>query len=391
MASSALVIPASTTASSWSWLARCAARPAPGGRDGLLEEVGALVGVEERVEGGRVQLLCREALGVAVLRAVALAREARVVAVPVAVAHGRGPDEVLPTSVAHDESGQKERRGRRRPLGPVLTALREQGLDAAEELLVHEVLVGAVVEGVSEEDLADVDRVAQHGEDSRVAPGPTGLGPVAGLVQPHRERSGAFSAVSVAVEDDRHEWRLVGLGREAPGLRIDVIAEGPGATAPAAPGCLALHAGDHPVDDGGPLELGEHPEHLDHHPPRRRRRVEGLGRRAEGNPGSVEIFQELGEAAHRAREPVDPVDEEEVEPARPGLGQGPLQLRALGRSPRGLVAEAPGELPVGLALHVRRQPLGLGLQGVGLVVLVGRDPGVGGDSHGRAPLGWWGR
>ena len=76
MASSALVIPASTTASSWAWLARSA----PGGRDCLVEQVGALVDVEERVEDRRVQLFCRQAHCVAVPRAVALAGKAGVVA-----------------------------------------------------------------------------------------------------------------------------------------------------------------------------------------------------------------------------------------------------------------------------------------------------------------------
>jgi hypothetical protein len=28
---------------------------------------------------------------------------------------------------------------------------------------------------------------------------------------------------------------------------------------------FAFHVGDNPVDDGGPFELGEHAEHLDHH------------------------------------------------------------------------------------------------------------------------------
>jgi hypothetical protein len=49
------------------------ARPVSGGRDGFVEEVGALVDVEQRVEDGCVQLLSRQALGVAELGAVALA------------------------------------------------------------------------------------------------------------------------------------------------------------------------------------------------------------------------------------------------------------------------------------------------------------------------------
>jgi len=245
--------------------------------------------------------------------------------------------------------------------------------------------VRTVVEGLSEEDLSDVDRVAQHREDGRVAPGSTGLRAMSGLVEPDRQRASALSAVHVAVEHDRHERSLVRLGRQEPGGGVDVVAERPRPSAPGAASRLSLHAGDHPVHDGGPLELGEDAEHLDHHPSRRRRGVEGLGCGAEGDSSGVEVFQELGEAAHRSGEPVDPVDEQEVEAAGPGLGQGTLQARSLGRRPRGLVSESPGELPAVLALHVGAEAFGLGFEGVGLVVLVGRDPGVGGDSHGRAP------
>ena len=228
-------------------------------------------------QDGRVQVLGRQAFGGAELGAVALAGETGVVAVPVAVAHRRGPDEVLPAAGTDDEAGQEERRRGRGALGPVLAPLGKQRLDSVEERPVDQVGVGAVVEGVSEEDLADVNRVAQDREDGRVAPGPPGLGAVAGLVQPHRQRPGALPAVGVAVEDDRDERRLVGLGREIAGRRVHVVAEGTRPAAPAAPGGLSLHAGDHPVDDGGPLELGEDPEHLDHHPSRRARRVERLG------------------------------------------------------------------------------------------------------------------
>lgn len=76
---------------------------------------------------------------------------------------------------ADDDAGQEERRGWRSPFGPLLAALGEERLDVGEELLVDEVGVRAVVEGVSEEDFAHVDGVAQHGEDGRVAPGTAGL------------------------------------------------------------------------------------------------------------------------------------------------------------------------------------------------------------------------
>ena len=40
------------------------------------------------------------------------------------------------------------------------------------------------------------------------------------------------------------------------------------------------------------LELGEDPEHLDHHPPRRRRGVKGLGSRAKRHSGGIEFFEQ---------------------------------------------------------------------------------------------------
>jgi hypothetical protein len=195
------------------------------------------------------------------------------------------------------------------------------------------VLVRTVVEGLSEEDLSHVDRVAQHREDGRVAPGPAGLRPVPGLVQPHRQRPGALASMDVAVEHDRHERRLVRLGRQIAGGGVDVVAERPRPSAPGAASRLSLHAGDHPVHDGGPLELGEDAKRLDHHPARRRRGVEGLGGRTEGHPGGVKVFEELGEASHRAGEPVHSVDKQQVETARPRFGQGAFQARSLGRRP----------------------------------------------------------
>jgi len=119
--------------------------------------------------------------------------------------------------------------------------------------------------------------------------------------------------------------------------------------APAAPGYFSLHAGDHPVDDGGPLELGEHPEHLNHHPTRSRGGVEGLGGRPEGHPSTVQVLQQLGEAPDGASEAVHPVDEQQVEAPGSGFGQCPLESWPLGGCSRGLVGEAAGQFPAVLA------------------------------------------
>ncbi|MDA8357772.1 MAG: hypothetical protein M0Z95_16115 [Actinomycetota bacterium] len=81
-------------------------RSAPGGRHGLVEHVGPSVGLHGGVEDGGIKLVCRQSLCVAVLGPVALAGEARVVAVPVAIAHGARADEVLAALGADDEAGQ---------------------------------------------------------------------------------------------------------------------------------------------------------------------------------------------------------------------------------------------------------------------------------------------
>ena len=79
---------------------------------------------------------------------------------------------------------------------------------------------------------------------------------------------GAEALVGVEVEDDRDQRGLSLVDFEATFSFDRPVAEGFVPATPATLGGLAFHAGDHhPVDDGRPLELGEHPEHLDHHPP----------------------------------------------------------------------------------------------------------------------------
>jgi hypothetical protein len=48
------------------------------------------------------------------------------------------------------------------------------------------------------------------------------------------------------------------------------------------------------------LELGEHGQHLQHHPPGRGIGVEGLGRRAQRYSVGVEFLGELRELSHLA-------------------------------------------------------------------------------------------
>jgi hypothetical protein len=70
----------------------------------------------------------------------------------------------------------------------------------------------------------------------------------------------------------------------------------------------SIPAGD-AVDDRRVLELGEHGQHLQHHPPGRGAGVERLRGRAEHDIAGVELLGELGELAHLPAQPIDPVDE----------------------------------------------------------------------------------
>src|SRR5215467_4065915 len=119
-------------------------------------------------------------------------------------------------------------------------------------------------------------------------------------------RSGSTSKNSAAAATG--EWPPAAVRRRGG----EAVAEWDRAAGPAAASGLALHAGDHAVDDGGPLELGEDAEHLDHHATGWAAGVEGLGGGAEDGSGAVEVVQDLGQAAHRARQAVDAVDEEHV-------------------------------------------------------------------------------
>jgi hypothetical protein len=87
------------------------------------------------------------------------------------------------------------------------------------------------------------------------------------------------------------------------------IAERDAAVRPTSFTGAALDTGRDAVNDRGVLELGEHAEHLKHHPARGRPCVERLCRRAQNDIELVEFLGDPGELANLPAEPVDPVDE----------------------------------------------------------------------------------
>ena len=85
----------------------------------------------------------------------------------------------------------------------------------------------------------------------------------------------------------------------------------------------------HPFADHLPLELGEGQQNVERQPSHARGGVEGLGDRDEGDAMFVERLDELGEVGQRAGQPVDLIDDDDVEFLGPNLLQQHLQRGAL--------------------------------------------------------------
>ncbi|MEO6059343.1 MAG: hypothetical protein ABIQ05_05200 [Candidatus Limnocylindria bacterium] len=96
------------------------------------------------------------------------------------------------------------------------------------------------------------------------------------------------------------------LHRNRVGLQAGTVAAAPiamrvAAHRPLAATGLALHAGPDAFDDAGPLELGEDPQHLEHHASRWGGGVERLRQGAEGNPRCLEFLDQRSQLAEVAR------------------------------------------------------------------------------------------
>src|SRR5579859_3397026 len=133
--------------------------------------------------------------------------------------------------------------------------------------------------------------------------------------------------------------------------------------------------------EGAAFELGKHAKHLNHHSAHRRPRVQGLSCGTEDNMRVVELFENLCQSTNRARKTIDSIDEHEVKATKSAIGERALQLRSLQSATRHPVAVLARELPALLAGDVGAKACVLGLERVGLMLLVSRDPCVSRDSH----------
>jgi hypothetical protein len=263
-------------------------------------------------------------------------------------------------------------------------SLGKDRLDGLEGLLVDDGLVPTRMELPAERDPADVHRVAKDPEHVRPRERNAVLAPVPLRVEDLSDRLGAHPFFRVHAEDAPDDVDADRVRHDSLAVAISEVAEGRRADDPAALGGRTLHPGGDPLDDRRSLELGEHGEHLQHHLAGGGGSVERLGRRAKRDAEIVEVLADLRELADASGQAVHPVDEQQLVDAGRGLGHrlpepGPVQRRA-----GSLVGEPTHDPPPVLGAGVGLQALCLGTEGERLAVLVGGDPGVGGDPHGAS-------
>jgi hypothetical protein len=134
-----------------------------------------------------------------------------------------------------------------------LAALGEEGLGPLEEGGVDEGLVGLVAD-VAEGDFAQVAAVAQEEEDRLGRPAPAASGAESFGVELGGDGGGPGALGAVAGEDAFDEGELGGFDGEVL-VVVEAQPVGDGAAGPAASGGFSFHAGDDPVDDGGPFVM----------------------------------------------------------------------------------------------------------------------------------------
>ena len=151
------------------------------------------------------------------------------------------------------------------------------------------------------------------------------------------------------------------------------------------PHALLLRGGDLVADPFAgdlALELGKGQQHIERQPPHRARGIELLGDRDERDALCVEDLDQPGKIGERAGQPVDLVDDDDVDPAGPDVGEQALQRRPLHVAARepAIVIAGPGQYPalVPLAADVGLAGFALRLQRVELLLepLLGGFAGV---------------
>src|SRR6266446_6867882 len=226
--------------------------------------------------------------------------------------------------------------------------------------------------------LTDVNRVRQQfvdvpaREGSAAALGPAGrraaLGPEAEAVGLLLDPAYA-AELTIKGEDAAHRFGFGGVDDERAFARV--VAERHDTAHPHA---LLLRGSD-PVTDpfAGdlPLKLGKRQQHIEGQPIHRARGIELLGYRHERHALCVEDLDQPGKIGERARQPVDLVDDDDVDPASLDVGKQLLQCRPLHVATRepAVVVAGSGQYPalVTLAADIGLASFALRLERVELL------------------------
>ncbi len=195
------------------------------------------------------------------------------------------------------------------------------------------------------------------------------------------------SQFKIEIEDQAHDRRLLLVHMEF--ALAEPIAEGHN---PAHPQSLLLRRCDlvaNALARDLALELGERQQHVEGQAAHTGRGVERLRHRDEGDAMRVECLHQLGEIRERARQPINLIDDDNVDPALANSVKQPLQRRPLhGAAGIATVVESLAHQTPALVHLTFNKGLGglsLGVEGIELLfeTRVGGDASVDCAANGR--------
>ncbi|MDH5527536.1 MAG: hypothetical protein OEY97_09550 [Nitrospirota bacterium] len=185
------------------------------------------------------------------------------------------------------------------------SALVEDAAHLLEGLLRHDGFVVTVVNLLLPAELAHVDGVLKDVQDHLLGPFAARSGTVAGLVEGAANGIGALPSHRVHLEDLADQYRLFFVDDQVLAVIEPVAVRHRVADKLSVLGLL-LHSHLGPLHDGGVLELGKHPEHLQHHLAGGVLGVKRLGDALEYHPAAGEFLDHPGKLVDLAGKPVDP-------------------------------------------------------------------------------------
>ncbi|HYV01418.1 MAG TPA: hypothetical protein VEM93_03645 [Actinomycetota bacterium] len=193
-----------------------------------------------------------------------------------------------------------------------LRSLSEDRLDGLEGLLVDDALMTPDMDLPPKRHPSHVHGIAQDPDHVRPGERNSVLAAVPLRIEDLSNRLGTHPFLLVHAEDAPDDVGTGGVGVDLLPLPVSDVTERRGADDPATLGGRTFHSRCDPLDDRGPLELGEHREHLQHHLAGGGGGVEGLRCRTERDARTIEVLSDIGELTDVSREPIDSVDEQQL-------------------------------------------------------------------------------